>query len=328
MGYLLGTDEAGYGPNLGPLVISATVWEAPDKVRGEKLFDRLRHVVAPSLTALAAAAESLDRSPCLAMADSKQLYSSGKGLKHLERGVLAALGLLGQQPRTWRDVWCALAPDAGEILARTPWYTDFDLPLPVDCDGGELESLVETLAAGLATAGVRLVAMRSRVVFAEDFNGLIEMHGNKGETLSRATLALASQIIEPLSAGPISVICDKHGGRNMYADLLSEFFPEPLIEIHGESRERSTYRFGPDPRRIQFCFRTRAEACLPVALASMASKYLRELAMRAFNDFWTKRVPDLQPTAGYPTDAKRFRADIAIVQKRLKIEDRILWRVR
>ena len=30
MPFLLGTDEAGYGPNLGPLVISASVWEVPD----------------------------------------------------------------------------------------------------------------------------------------------------------------------------------------------------------------------------------------------------------------------------------------------------------
>ena len=41
MGYLIGTDEAGYGPNLGPLVISATVWEAPDGIGGEELFERL-----------------------------------------------------------------------------------------------------------------------------------------------------------------------------------------------------------------------------------------------------------------------------------------------
>ena len=46
MGYLIGTDEAGYGPNLGPLVISATAWEAPDGVGGEDLFDRLGHVIA------------------------------------------------------------------------------------------------------------------------------------------------------------------------------------------------------------------------------------------------------------------------------------------
>ena len=27
MPYLIGMDEAGYGPNLGPLVVSASVWQ-------------------------------------------------------------------------------------------------------------------------------------------------------------------------------------------------------------------------------------------------------------------------------------------------------------
>ena len=44
------------------------------------------------------------------MADSKVLYTPGKGLRHLERGLWAALGLLGHRPRTWRDVWHCLAP--------------------------------------------------------------------------------------------------------------------------------------------------------------------------------------------------------------------------
>ena len=29
MGVFIGMDEAGYGPNLGPLVVTATVWEVP-----------------------------------------------------------------------------------------------------------------------------------------------------------------------------------------------------------------------------------------------------------------------------------------------------------
>ena len=29
MGRLVGMDEAGYGPNLGPLVVAATVWDIP-----------------------------------------------------------------------------------------------------------------------------------------------------------------------------------------------------------------------------------------------------------------------------------------------------------
>jgi hypothetical protein len=135
-------------------------------------------------------------------------------------------------------------------------------------------------------------------------------------------------MIEPLPAGPIFVVCDKHGGRNRYAPILADHFPDWFIEIHGEGREKSVYRFGPPDRRIEFCFRTKAESCLPAALASMASKYLRELAMTALNDFWSRRIPGLQPTAGYPQDAKRFRADIAEQQKKLKIEDRILWRMK
>ena len=32
MSFLIGTDEAGYGPNLGPLTIAGTLWAVPDQV--------------------------------------------------------------------------------------------------------------------------------------------------------------------------------------------------------------------------------------------------------------------------------------------------------
>jgi hypothetical protein len=323
MGYLVGTDEAGYGPNLGPLVISATVWEAPDGVGGENLFDRLGHVIASRIADL-----SGNGGPRVAMADSKKLYTPDKGLRHLERGLWAALGLCNHRPQKWRDVWLALAPDAIDRMPLIPWYADYDGPAPLDADAEEMTPLVDVLQSGLAAAGVRLVAMRSRVIFADEFNDLVDRYLSKGAALSHETLALAAQMIEPLPAGPISVICDKHGGRNRYGPLLAAHFPEWLVEVHGEARERSAYRFGPAERRVDFCFRTKAESCLPAALASMASKYLRELAMRALNDYWRQRVPGLQPTAGYPEDAKRFRADIAQTQARFHISDRMLWRAK
>jgi hypothetical protein len=107
-----------------------------------------------------------------------------------------------------------------------------------------------------------------------------------------------------------------------------DHFPERFIEIHGESRAQSVYRFGPAERRVEIRFRTKAEVCLPVALASMASKYLRELAMMGLNAFWGARVPGLRPTAGYPQDARRFKAEIAAVQADLGIRDAELWRTR
>ena len=47
MGYAIGTDEAGYGPNLGPLVISATVWEIPDGVRAGEVMRNINKRFGP-----------------------------------------------------------------------------------------------------------------------------------------------------------------------------------------------------------------------------------------------------------------------------------------
>ena len=244
MGYLIGTDEAGYGPNLGPLVISATVWEAPDGVAAENLFDRLRHVIAAKPSDVDG-----DAGPHVAMADSKALYTSGKGLRNLERRVWAGLGLLNHRPQSWRDVWRALAPRAIDRMQFIPWYADYDGPVPLDCDGAELAPLAERLNAGMAAAGVRLVAVRSRVIFADEFNELVERYRSKGEVLSRETIDLAAEMMESLPAGRVSVVCDKHGGRNHYGALLGQRFPEWLVEVRREGSRRSCYRFGPSDRR-------------------------------------------------------------------------------
>lgn len=330
MGYLVGTDEAGYGPNLGPLVISATVWEVPDGIGNEELFDRVAHVIAQRPGGVS------DGGPLVAMADSKVLYAPEKGLSHLGRGVAAALGLLNHRVQAWRDVWLALAPAALEAMSRIPWYAEFDGTAATmgHGNGGDalagIESLdsagVESLRAGLAAAGVRLVALRSRVIFEGEFNDLLERHGTKGEALSQETLGLAAKLIATLPNGQIAVVCDKHGGRNCYGRLLAEHFPEWLVEVRGESRAQSVYRFGPPERRVDICFRAKGESCLSAALASMASKYLRELAMMALNHYWRARLPQLRPTAGYPEDAKRFRAAIGPEKIRLGISDDLLWR--
>jgi ribonuclease HII len=78
-------------------------------------------------------------------------------------------------------------------------------------------------------------------------------------------------------------------------------------------------------------FRFEPEAdrnCLAVALASMVSKYLREVLMERFNRFWQERVPGLRPTAGYPSDAARFFAAIGPARQQLGIAENDLWRTR
>ncbi len=316
MPYLIATDEAGLGPNLGPLVVSATVWELPDGTTPGDLFDTLRDSIAPS-------AREADGKR-FAVADSKQLYKPGGTKAHLERGVLVALASLERQAETWRALFDTLAPDSSHYRTSIPWYEGYDKGLPVDIGAEDLATHSRRFMEVCRRQGVRLCDMRSRVVYPPEFNQQLASYG-KGELLSHVTLGLAAELAAPLK-GAISIVCDKHGGRNRYADLLAEHFPDGFIEIHGEGRELSAYAFGPADRRIDACFRTRAESILAVGLASMVSKYLRELSMGAFNRFWCERVQGLRSTAGYPQDAKRFQKEIADRQRELGIEGDVLWR--
>jgi hypothetical protein len=96
-----------------------------------------------------------------------------------------------------------------------------------------------------------------------------------------------------------------------------------------EAMAQSAYRVEGLGRDVRLTFQPRADAkhfC--VALASMASKYLRELFMREFNAFWQGHVPGLKATAGYPGDAARFFEAIRPAAARLGISEDRLWRKR
>jgi ribonuclease HII len=274
---ILGTDEAGYGPNLGPLVISLTVWEA-DTEYLSPLFETLNHAGIP-------------------IGDSKKLYHGGS-LTALETGVLVPLRSLKKEL------------------------------LPIATDEEKIDHLIPKFAEILRLHSVRLLDMQHRSLEPEEFNRLLDQFDSKGSLLSNVTLHLIAERLASFTQDNVLVLCDKHGGRNRYLDILTGFFQGDFIQVLQEGRESSVYRVISEGRQWEFRFLAKGETHLPIALASMLSKYQRELAMLRFNAFWQSHVPDLQPTAGYPEDAKRFKQQIAAVQKRLGIADECLWRKR
>ncbi len=316
--FLIGTDEAGYGPNLGPLIISATLWEIPDEIGDDRLYKLLRKVVCRT------PADS--HAKRVAWGDSKDLYQAGQGIGQLERGMLAALALGGHRPREWRQLWHMLEAAAADELDAIPWHDGFTATMPLDSDLADLEKVTEFVGAGLERAGIRLRSIVSRALFPAQFNRLLTLYGNKAEVLSRTTLELVSCMLDRCGDAPARVICDKHGGRNRYSALLQQQFTDWLIEVRREGAVESYYAWGLPERRIEIRFREKCEEFLPVALASMASKYLREAAMLAFNHFWQRRIPELRSTAGYPGDSRRFKEEIGALQAELGIDDCALWR--
>ncbi len=311
MPWVVGIDEAGYGPNLGPLVQAAVALHLPD---GDPAgWGALRSVVRR-------AAEPPDRR--LLIDDSKKVYTRG-GLEALERGVWS---ITGSDPCPLHEfLWGGGAvPDWGEELRAEPWFDGADR-VPLHIDPGAAWEASEPVRAAL---GDRWYG-DYRLVPAPRFNRVVDEFGSKAVVLSRGLVELLSALTAavPGDGAPLLFLCDKQGGRNYYASLLQDAFPEGWVVAERESAEESRYRVEHLPRAVTITFRPRADGdSVSVALASMLCKYLREVCMRQFNSFWATHVPGIKPTAGYPVDAKRFYAEIGPAMAKLGLTADQVWR--
>lgn len=309
MPWVVGIDEAGYGPNLGPLVQAAVALKLP----GTGGWDALARVVRR-------AHERADAR--LLVDDSKKVYTKG-GLEALERGVWA---IVGAEPRPLREfLWSGGdVPAWGEELLAEAWF-DGDEVLPLHIDPGAAWDASEPFRAALDqswTGDYRLVP-------APRFNRMVDEYGSKGTVLGRGLIELVGALLAavPDDGEPLAFACDKQGGRNFYAPLLQEAFPEGWVVAERESADESRYRVEGLSREVRITFRPRADGdSPPVALASMLCKYLREVCMAQFNRYWARHVPGIAPTAGYPVDANRFYAEIGPAMARLGLGADRVWR--
>ena len=84
---LAGIDEAGYGPLLGPLVVSVAALEMPAELLRADLWDHLSKAVAKDKKGF---------NGRLLITDSKKAYTPSSGIAHLRRTVLSSLAVIDQ----------------------------------------------------------------------------------------------------------------------------------------------------------------------------------------------------------------------------------------
>jgi ribonuclease HII len=313
MPWIIGIDEAGYGPNLGPLVMTSVAWRVPEKLAGADLWQVLA-------AAVRRAGEAADER--LLVADSKVVYSTARGLHGLESGVFATRSPLDLP--TLAHLIADLCPAAD--LSGERWYSGVS-PLPVGDRPDELATLAERFGEACAEQRVEWGLVRSVLVCPARFNAIVDRHGSKGAVLGHGLAELLRANLAADERGPMHFYIDKHGGRNTYAAMLQDALPSGFVAAHEERLERSVYSIRGQRRDVRLTFQPRADVehfC--VALASMISKYLREVLMREFNRFWQSHVPGLKPTAGYPVDAARFFEAIRPAAARLGLNEAALWR--
>jgi hypothetical protein len=317
--WLVGIDEAGYGPNLGPLVMTSVACRVPRARASVDLWTRLRPAVRRY-------GEEDDGRPLVA--DSKQVYSPAQGLEQLERGVLSTVAGRGTRPGSalahYVDWIC---PDHHAELRGEPWFTG-RTPMPVRVDHAELEHAAEGFAKTCARRNISWGLVRSVVVCPARFNRLTDRWGSKAAVLGLGLAELLGASQDPDDGkDDVCFVVDKHGGRNHYSALVQHALPDGLVLAREEGTNRSAYNVIGLRRPVRVTFEPRADVghfC--VALASMLSKYLRELFMLEFNSFWQARVPGLKATAGYPGDAERFYSAIRPAVRDLGLDDKALWR--
>ena len=311
----IGIDEAGYGPNFGPLVMTAVAWHVDDGISGADLWQTLRRVACRC---------GPKRRNRLLVDDSKKVYRSGDGVGELECTVLAVLESL--EPTTLHELLDHLGAPGHEI--EEDWFVGITA-LPVEITEDRRATSHRDFHAACTKNGVVRRLVKSRVIGAPRFNALVDRFASKGAVLATGLVELVRWCLAQEPAEDLVVTVDKHGGRNFYGAILQEISPDVWVTPRLESPRESTYDVKMPGRTMTITFRPEADAnSFETALASIVSKYVRELCMREFNAYWRTHHPELAPTAGYPGDASRFLDAILPTLTRMEIPLDRVWRKR
>ncbi len=320
MAILVGIDEAGYGPLLGPLTVSSVAISMPDSHLKSDLWQTLTKAVSKQKKNLAGR---------LLIADSKKAYTRSAGPTHLRRAVLATLNILNTHPTNAFQLAQSLSGDCAQRLADYPWHKNLH-NLSLDASPDDIRLAATALKNTMTENNMHIISLASRCLDVAHYNNMVATVKNKSTVLFTAICQLIGHVFT--SADPdqtIQIIVDRQGGRIAYAQPLLKMFPEMSLTIIKQEEKISSYEMTDGKKTMRIHFTTKADdRFLPVALASMTSKYLREIMMDSINAWFIEKHPNLKPTAGYWTDGQRFIKDLEKLMPDTPLAKNILVRCR
>jgi ribonuclease HII len=324
---VVGIDEAGYGPSMGPLVIGATVWRVPVDISIASMAKTLEPELQPVPRGRS--------DPWISIGDSKKILVGKNGWQSLCSGARWQLEHLWGQRDDWWSHASRLAISDWNRVRAVAWYEHLNAPLLVfeGADNGAIQGAQKCADSKLVLSGIELVAAKARLIDEPFFNQQMESLGNKATLLSESSLALAKELCLQCMDGDevqaIEIYCDKHGGRNRYQSLLMQCFDDHWFTIDSESKTLSRYKATWESYPLSVQFQVGGDSLVPSAAASILAKWLREVCMLSLNQFWqSKSTTPLIPTAGYYVDAVRFSAEIDSISASVGISKQQWWRSR
>ncbi len=302
----IGIDEVGYGPILGPLVISfvpaVTSFELDD-------FNNYLN-------------QFLLKNDMINIKDSK-LFFRGKN-KHikLELEILGFLSLFYNIFTSYRDFLRVFLRN--KIIWEKVIWLDPTLKIPFFSKTEVATLILEKRSAYKKCFFSPHIRIYKPWLFQIEpylFNKMLESYDTKSELITYSVCGWIRRFVEIFAPDfELTFYIGKHGSRKFYHRHLSRFFDK--VEPIKEKESYSYYKVFLETMNLQcnLIFLTDAEKkSIIVALSSMVAKYFRELSMHCFNIFWQKYNRTLRPTSGYIPDALTFIENIKDVAKKLNM---------
>jgi ribonuclease HII len=298
MPIIVGIDENGYGPILGPLIVTSCVFSVPNPK--DDLWYSLKEAVSKKKRGL---------ENRLLVTDSKKAFNQATGIKHLERTTLSFLDQLNLEIDSFSRLLATVSMDANSQLRKYPWYPKVaeDLLFKKDIDA------TTKLSKNMKEQGIRLLDVRCNYFDVDKFNQRVQSTGNKAELVTSSVLEhiqSATALASFFNEKQIFVICDRIGGRVYYEEMLTKLSDFSLVSSNS-GLEESEYKMCSEKTTLNIQFEVGADdTYFPVALSSMIGKYIREKVLQSMNKYFIELQPELKPTAGYYVDGLRFLKDV------------------
>lgn len=271
---VVGIDENGLGPLLGPLVVTAAAFEVASYD-----VEELWRVAGSELLA----------------DDSKKVFSSSR-LGSAEVATLAWLNEFGLRPRSYAELTDAVLASP-PMPMPCPLVPGYCLPssarLPVWASETELGWLSKGSGL-LAGTPVRPASVRAFSICPGRFNTALARPGMNKLALDCLLMLRLVRSLASEYSGEVLALCGKVGSTKNYGPWLQDA-GLGLWMAEKETPEESRYRVQP-LGTVSF-IRDGDAGHLPIAVASMIGKYLRELAMRDLNTLLER--PGMRRASGY-----------------------------
>ena len=296
---VVGVDENGLGPILGPLVTTAIS------------LGLARY--APERQATIGRALGIDDSKATA-GFGQMAIAEGLALALVERLFRVRVTdidglfdcLLLEPPATLQR------PCPGGAAAQC-----WSAALPLPCFGGDIEQGHKALE-GLARRGILLLHARSAVACT----GALNKRLRAGQSRVEVDLELMERLVIDARAetgDEVRAICGMVGGIRNYTAKLRHFPLPDVTPVRARGGALAYQVAGVGHVRFEIDADSRH---LPVALASMLGKYVRELWMARQNRFYRTHDDTLDEVSGYHDPVtRRFVEATALLRQRLRVDD-------